>query len=1047
MRNFPFVLAVAVLYSGRLYAQCGPIGDDPLADKTCWLNNGTPSITIKPGAQIGGTLWPTLIQAQSFFAGYSEIPPNSLLWITSGTDNHDPSDSGCGHFEGCKVDFRIATQNNTTADSVSKFIIKNPGTSFVRCRSTDNAPEWISTLGVSGGSIFAMELSTPPYPSCPPYQGRATGPHWDFLTSLEQITTPWDNTQGLSVEVGQTTPVSAVAYGMQNGVQFAIPMQPGMFEYVAPGNGAFGAQFADIDVAGNVTGVDVGSFYLYVTAGSDCDLGEVIPNCVGIFDPVVVSITANQPPDGGTICPTVGPPGGCWKWDPTNGGWDWFPGGPGQGGGQPPGNAPSPGACPASSGGVCWEWDPTANGGNGAWILVTQPCQSCPPTTTSPPISTAQSKDPNAISGPTGTGPAQYISGVGPTGYAIFFENEPTATAAADQVVVTNVVDPTRFDLTTLTLGPITFPGYPGVIPPAIPLETAGQFSTQVTLTSSNLLVNVIASLNPTTGLLTWILQTIDPTTGLPPSDPSLGLLPPGQGGSLTFTAKLLRSLTNGSVINDQATVTFDANAPISTAVWSNTLDTTPPTSHVNALPSTESTASFMVSWSGTDIVSGIQNYTIYVSDSGGPYGAWLTQTTTTSAKFIGTNGHTYSFYSIAIDNAGNVEPAKTVPEASTEVTEPTQVTPTVMVVPSSTSITTAQPLAATVTVSGGTGNPIPTGSVSMTSGSYSSAATTLTSGSATINIPAGSLATGSDTLTASYTPDSSSSSTYNTATGTSGAVTVTQATQTITFANPGTQTVGTPLTLSATATSGLAVTFTSTTTGVCTVSGTTASFIISGTCTIDANQAGNSAYAAAPMVPQTFTVSQPVPTTFTVAGTAVTVNPGATTANTSTVTLTPAGGFTGSVALTAAVTSSPAGAQYPPSLSFGYTSPVSITGASAGTATLTISTTAATSSALSYPKRPGVPWYAAGGATLACLLLLGIPAQRRSWRTILGMLMFLAALTAGVVACGGGGNGGGGGGGGGGGIAGTTAGTYTITVTGTSGSTTATGIVALTVQ
>ena len=79
---------------------------------------------------------------------------------------------------------------------------------------------------------------------------------------------------------------------------------------------------------------------------------------------------------------------------------------------------------------------------------------------------------------------------------------------------------------------------------------------------------------------------------------------------------------------------------------------------------------------------------------------------------------------------------------------------------------------------------------------------------------------------------------------------------QTITFANPGTQTVGTPLTLSATASSGLAVTFTSTTTGICTVSGTTATFIASGTCTIDANQAGNSTYAAAPQVQQSFTVN-----------------------------------------------------------------------------------------------------------------------------------------------------------------------------------------------
>jgi hypothetical protein len=79
---------------------------------------------------------------------------------------------------------------------------------------------------------------------------------------------------------------------------------------------------------------------------------------------------------------------------------------------------------------------------------------------------------------------------------------------------------------------------------------------------------------------------------------------------------------------------------------------------------------------------------------------------------------------------------------------------------------------------------------------------------------------------------------------------------QTITFANPGAQTVGTPLTLSASATSTLAVSFASTTQTVCTVAGKTATFIASGSCTIQATQAGNTSYAAAPMVSQSFTVN-----------------------------------------------------------------------------------------------------------------------------------------------------------------------------------------------
>jgi hypothetical protein len=104
--------------------------------------------------------------------------------------------------------------------------------------------------------------------------------------------------------------------------------------------------------------------------------------------------------------------------------------------------------------------------------------------------------------------------------------------------------------------------------------------------------------------------------------------------------------------------------------------------------------------------------------------------------------------------------------------TSQTPTTPTVTVTPASNSIATVSSLGVTIAVSGAGGTP--TGSVVLSSGSYTSSATTLNSGSATITIAAGSLAAGSNTLTARYTPDSGSSATYNSASGTAS-VTVTQ--------------------------------------------------------------------------------------------------------------------------------------------------------------------------------------------------------------------------------------------------------------------------------
>ena len=58
---------------------------------------------------------------------------------------------------------------------------------------------------------------------------------------------------------------------------------------------------------------------------------------------------------------------------------------------------------------------------------------------------------------------------------------------------------------------------------------------------------------------------------------------------------------------------------------------------------------------------------------------------------------------------------------------------------------------------------------------------------------------------------------------------------------------------------SGNAVTFSSSTTGICTISGSTVSGVTVGTCTIAANQAGNANFNAAPQVTQNITVSAAV--------------------------------------------------------------------------------------------------------------------------------------------------------------------------------------------
>lgn len=84
---------------------------------------------------------------------------------------------------------------------------------------------------------------------------------------------------------------------------------------------------------------------------------------------------------------------------------------------------------------------------------------------------------------------------------------------------------------------------------------------------------------------------------------------------------------------------------------------------------------------------------------------------------------------------------------------------------------------------------------------------------------------------------------------------------QTITFANPGNQTMGAgPVTLAATSNSALAVTLQATPASVCTLMGSMLTLVANGTCTITASQGGNATYAAAASVTQIITISPQFP-------------------------------------------------------------------------------------------------------------------------------------------------------------------------------------------
>jgi PKD repeat protein len=298
---------------------------------------------------------------------------------------------------------------------------------------------------------------------------------------------------------------------------------------------------------------------------------------------------------------------------------------------------------------------------------------------------TVGSKDPNEKTGAAGFGSDRFVAPDRVFPYRIDFENEAAATAPAQRVVITDQLD-ADLDWDTFEWTELGFGDVHRTVPPG-----SRHFQTTVDMTFNNRTsqVEIELGLNSQTGLLTAIFQSIDAATSLPP-DVLTGFLPPEDGtgrgqGHIGYIIRPRANLPSGTQIRNIALITFDINEPIATNRVDphdpskgidtakeafNTLDAGAPTSSVNPLPPSQTTSSFIVSWSGLDDSggSGIAFYDLLVSDNGGPFLALLTNTTQTSVTFHGQNGHAYGFYSVATDNVGHRQPTPAAAQATTTV-------------------------------------------------------------------------------------------------------------------------------------------------------------------------------------------------------------------------------------------------------------------------------------------------------------------------------------------------------------------------------------------
>ncbi|MBU1425971.1 MAG: DNRLRE domain-containing protein [Gammaproteobacteria bacterium] len=194
-----------------------------------------------------------------------------------------------------------------------------------------------------------------------------------------------------------------------------------------------------------------------------------------------------------------------------------------------------------------------------------------------------------------------------------------------------------------------------------------------------------------------------------------------------------------------------------------------------------------------------------------------------------------YEFYSVATDNLGGVESTPSFAQAAVHYQAASG---------SAQSISFTQPadvqVGAGLTVSATATSGLPVIFSSQNAGICTVSGNTVTA-----------VAVGTCNLTAEQAGDAG----YWLPTSTALSFNVQGMVQTISFAALSDLTLGGSVALSASASSGLPVQFTSLTTSVCTVSGTTVNLLALGSCSIAANQPGDASYAAAATVTHGFNV------------------------------------------------------------------------------------------------------------------------------------------------------------------------------------------------
>ena len=296
-------------------------------------------------------------------------------------------------------------------------------------------------------------------------------------------------------------------------------------------------------------------------------------------------------------------------------------------------------------------------------------------------IKGVNSYDPNEIIGPWGYDEvAHFIQPIHQMPYTVTFENKASASAPAHEVFVTDTLDAACYDLSSFS-----FTSF-GWADKSVALNEWGckEFTRDVAykVGGQDITVRVSAQYDETTGVARWSFASLD-KNGNEIDNPDLGFLVPnndnGEGeGFVGFSINHKDALATKTRIRNKATIVFDANAPITTNTYTNTIDTDYPTSEISDLEERDGLVT--ISLAGNDATSGIASFNVFAFKDGGEPELVAYAVTGNKVTVPCQAGSRYGFCVLAIDNVGYNEPKDLVPEREIVVGGDMPVTATVQV-------------------------------------------------------------------------------------------------------------------------------------------------------------------------------------------------------------------------------------------------------------------------------------------------------------------------------------------------------------------------------